>query len=70
MIFLVVISLDYDDNNHTGFINIMDDDICSISVLDEYGTDDGLVYFSINTISKLVFDGMYEKQTKKYLNSL
>lgn len=62
--------IDSGDNDATGFVQQIDDKYCTISMLDQYGENDGTVIFEIRNVSNLSCDGNDEAILKQLYDTL
>jgi len=51
-----------------GIINCIDDMVCEVSQVDEYGVGDGVSYFRLTDISQLCFDSCDERRLAVLFN--
>lgn len=66
-----IVSIEQNDSgylNIVGFINNIEDKLCCLRQIDEYGMEDGLSYIQIKTISTLSIGSSEEKRVQKLWN--
>jgi hypothetical protein len=62
--------IDSGNNDATGFVEQINDKCCTISMIDDYGEDDGVSIFNIDDISHLSCDGDDEFVLKQLHDTL
>lgn len=61
-----ILNREFDDI--TGFVDIIDDGICMIQQINDYGYQDGISYVNIRDISEVLYDTIYEQRSLKVWN--